>query len=74
VLRSLLERASRSGEIVSGVLGVRAIPRWDGPETIAQHGVTAQVRTCVSPLAVREAVRSKPEDGWLIVLTDRDED
>lgn len=69
VLRSLLERASDHGAKKSGVLGVRAIPEWDGPATLTHEGVTARIVPCVSPLAVRQAIRTRADD-WVIVLTD----
>ncbi|MDN4479713.1 BREX-2 system phosphatase PglZ [Demequina muriae] len=73
MLRSLLERASSSGAVSSGILGVRALPEWDGPGSFSHHGVIAHVRPCISPLAMRQAIRQRASDDWLIVLTDCDE-
>lgn len=73
ILRSMLSRASDHGTKGSGVLAVRAEPSWDGPSSLSVEGLEARVVPCVSALAVREALRGRPESGWLVVLTDRSE-
>lgn len=72
VLRALLEHASRKN-YHRGVLGVRARPEWTGPETFTHESTTVRVVACVSALAVREALLERDRDGWLVVLTDRDD-
>ncbi|MDN5917063.1 MAG: BREX-2 system phosphatase PglZ [Pseudonocardia sp.] len=70
VLRAMLDEA-RAKDYRCGVLGVRAVPRWDGPEVFEHETVPVRVAACVSALAVREALLDVDPDGWLVVLTDR---
>lgn len=72
VLRALLEHAVRK-DYHRGVLGVRARPEWAGPATFTHDATTVRVVPCVSALAVREALLERDPDGWLVVLTDRDD-
>jgi len=72
VLRALLEHAVRK-DYHRGVLGVRARPEWAGPATFTHDSTTVRVVPCVSALAVREALLERDPDGWLVVLTDRDD-
>lgn len=60
------------------VLLVRAQPDWPGPGELDVAGRLVRVVACVSPLAVLEEVtrwaRAPVEDGWLVLLTDADEE
>ncbi len=62
----------------SRVLLVRAQPDWPAPAELAVGGRPVRVVACVSPLAVLEEVtrwaRQPVEDGWLVLLTDADEE
>lgn len=72
VLTALIDEA-RKRDYRHGVLGVRARPEWPFPACFP-HGLdTVRVVPCSSTLAVREALTERPDDGWLIVLTDRDD-
>ncbi|MGH3165478.1 MAG: BREX-2 system phosphatase PglZ, partial [Trebonia sp.] len=74
VLRELLDEA-RGKNYEHGVLGVRAAPEWPGKRTFTHDKLPVRVEPCVSALAVREALLSRRDGEWLIVLTDRsDED
>lgn len=72
VVRAMLDQARRK-RYRTGVLGVRAVPRWDGPETFQHDGVAVRVVPCESALAVREALLDADPQSWLVVLTDRDD-
>ncbi|OHV25443.1 alkaline phosphatase [Parafrankia soli] len=60
------------------VLLVRAQPVWPAPEKLDVGDRPVRVVPCVSPLAVLEEVtrwaRDPVEDGWLVLLTDADEE
>jgi hypothetical protein len=71
VVRALLDAARRDG--YSGALGVRAAPRWDGPEVFEHEGRRVRVVPCVSTLAVRRALRDRDPESWVVVLTDRED-
>lgn len=73
VVRSLLGKASRGGTIRSGVLGLRARATWAGPDEFPYADFTVRVVPCTSALAVRDALRSRRDGGWLVILTERDE-
>jgi hypothetical protein len=73
VLRVLLDHA-RGKDYRSGVLGVRARPEWTGAPTFMHADVPVRVVTCVSALAVHEAIRQRISGQWLVVLTDRADD
>lgn len=73
LVRSLLSRASREGKHPSGVLGIRARPVWSGETDFNFAGLRVEIRPCTSALAVRDALRRRRSDAWLVVLTDRDE-
>lgn len=73
VVRSLLVRASQDGKRKGGVLGVRSRPAWAGPSTQKVGELSVEVVPCMSALAVREALRQRGHDRWLVILTDRDE-
>jgi hypothetical protein len=72
VIVALLDQA-REKDYKSGVLGVRAQPRWDGPARFGHQDVPVRVMPCVSALAVREALLARERGTWLVVLTDRDD-
>ncbi len=72
VVRALLDEARRK-RYSHGVLGVRAQPRWDGPDTFTHDDVPVRVVPCVSALAVREALLDRDPAGWLVLLTDRND-
>jgi len=72
VIRALLDQARRK-KFRAGVLGVRARPQWEGPDTFEHNGTDVWVRACPSALAVREALLDRAADRWLVLLTDRDE-
>ena len=73
VVRSLLGKASRGGTVRSGVLGLRARATWAGPDEFPYADFTVRVVPCMSALAVRDALRSRRDGGWLVILTERDE-
>ncbi len=55
-----------------GVLGLRASPTWqDG--TFTHDGVPVTVVGCPSTLAVWEAIETRDDQGWLVILTSVDE-
>ena len=73
VIRALLDETAGKG-YRSGVLGIRAVPQWQGPDTFAHNDVTVRVEPCRSALAVREAILGRARGQWLVVLTDRPDD
>ncbi|MFS8499068.1 MAG: BREX-2 system phosphatase PglZ [Micromonosporaceae bacterium] len=72
VIRALLDQA-REKNYRAGVLGVQARPEVVGPAEFEHHGVPVRVVACPSTLAVWEALLDRDPNGWLVVLTDRDE-
>jgi len=73
VVRSLLSKASGEGKRKSGVLALRARPVWTGQDEFTHPEYGFRVVPCVSALAVREALRNRDRDRWLVIITDRDE-
>lgn len=74
VVRSMIDRAL-AGNYATGVIGVRAQPGATRESEFTYRQQPVRVVPAVSALAVREALRHAPEDGWLVVVTDRpDED
>lgn len=72
--RALIDQARDKG-YRPGVLGFRASVRDLVPVTFEHQGTPVRLVPCVSALAVREAILDRPEDGWLVIVTDRsDED
>ncbi|MBZ2195402.1 BREX-2 system phosphatase PglZ [Occultella gossypii] len=65
--RSLVSRGS------ARMLLLRSEPRWDGPPSIAVDGTTVQIRPGRSQLAVLTDYTDLPDDEYLVVLTDRNE-
>jgi PglZ domain-containing protein len=72
VVRALLDEARRKN-YTAGTLGIRARPEWGGADSFEHQGVPVTVKPCVSTLAVREALRERGPDRWLVILTDRDD-
>jgi len=70
VVRTMLEQA-RSADYKYGVIGIRTRPEWNGIDAFDFDDVPVRVRTCVSALAVREALVERDRAGWLVILTDR---
>ncbi|WP_239405407.1 BREX-2 system phosphatase PglZ, partial [Frankia sp. Cj3] len=60
------------------ILLVRGQPEWPGPGELLVGGRPVRVVACVSPLGVLEEVarwgRESMPDGWLVLLTDADEE
>lgn len=57
------------------VVGLRALESPDVPETLHnQHGEVITVRWCPSALAIWDAVHRWDREGWLVILTDQDEE
>ncbi|SNQ47233.1 PglZ domain protein [Frankia canadensis] len=76
---SRLRRGAQNGDgDQPRVLLVRAQPEWPAPRELDVAGRHVRVVPCVSALAVLEQVtcwaRDPVEDGWLVLLTDADED
>lgn len=72
IVRSMLDKALAKN-YQGGVVGVRARPTWSGPESFLHRGQPTRVVLCRSALAVREALRDRSPDRWLVVITDRDD-
>jgi hypothetical protein len=73
VIRALLDETTAKG-YQPGVLGVRALPSWQGPDTFAHNDIAVRIEPCASALAVREAILGRARGQWLVVLTDRPDD
>lgn|GEM_PF-212517 len=73
----LLRGKAGTGE-QSRILLVRAQPDWPGPGELLVGGHPVRVVACVSPLGVIEEVarwgRRPVTGGWLVLLTDADEE
>ena len=65
-------RELAAGKGKTPVVALYAQPHWDGLTALDINGCTVLVRGCESSLAVREALLERPDDGYLIVLTDRE--
>jgi hypothetical protein len=72
IVRSMLDKA-RQKDYKGGVIGVRARPAWSGPDEFTHRGRPVEVAVCQSALAVREALRQRSGDRWLVLITDRDD-
>jgi hypothetical protein len=57
----------------SGVIGVRGTPDRALEADMQHRGQTVRIRPAESALAVREVLTERPDDGWLVVVTDRDD-
>lgn len=56
-----------------GVIGVLAPPERTEWQDLEHDGQAVRIRPAESALAVREALQEHHDDGWLIVVTDRDD-
>lgn len=78
VLRGTVLAAVDGARRVRGegrVLGLRALESPDLPGTMHnQHGEVITVRWCPSALAVWDAIHRWDGTGWLVILTDQDEE
>lgn len=72
VIRSLVAAARKSS--IQRVIGVSADPHPDAERRFLDAGESVHVLPCVSSLAIREALRKRAADEWLIILTDRPDD
>ncbi|MEX5637006.1 BREX-2 system phosphatase PglZ [Parafrankia sp. FMc2] len=77
-VRRLLRGLTGTGGELARILLVRAQPEWPGPGELSVDGRPVRVVACVSPLGVLEEVarwgREPAPDGWLVLLTDADEE
>ena len=73
--RSLVGKSRASA---ARTLILRARPIWDGPDVLAvadqDRSIAVHVRACVSPLAVRDAMRSAGSDHLLVITDQTDAD
>lgn len=60
-------------DYASGVVGVRGAPDRALEADVQHRGQLVRIRPAESALAVREVLTEKPDDGWLVVVTDRDD-
>lgn len=72
VIRSLVAAARKRSS--QRVIGVSADPDPDAERRFLDAGESVHVLPCVSSLAIREALRRRAEEEWLIILTDRPDD
>jgi hypothetical protein len=73
VLRALLDEAGRKN-YSSGVLGVRARPEWSTASEFTYGATPVRVVPCESVLAVWEAITTRDQSHWLVVITDREDE
>lgn len=67
IIRARLRKA-HDKQYRAGVLGLRAKPVWDGG-SFDYDGTPVTVVACPSVLAIWEAIESRAEDQWTVVLT-----
>lgn len=72
VIRSLVAAARKHS--IQRVIGVSADPDPEAERRFLDAGESIHVLPCVSSLAIREALRRRAEDEWLVILTDRPDD
>lgn len=77
-VRQLVDSAAKkntdsTGAHHPGVIGIRARLEWAGATDISHDGVPVQIELCPSALAVREALRKRGPERWLVIITDREE-
>lgn len=77
-VKQLVDSASKKssdsqGVSQPGVIGIRARLDWAGATEFTHVGTSVQVVLCPSSLAVREALRMRRRQGWLVIITDREE-
>lgn len=71
--RARIDEAKSKG-YEGGVLGFRAAVRDAEPQRFEHAGQPVALVPCVSALAARAAMLDRPEGGWLVLVTDRDDD
>lgn len=72
VIRSLVAAARKHS--IQRVIGVSADPDPEAERRFVDAGESIHVLPCVSSLAIRDALRKRAENEWLIILTDRPDD
>ena len=60
-------------DYASGVVGVRGAPDRALEADVQHRGQLVRIRPAESALAVREVLTEQPDGGWLVVVTDRDD-
>ena len=60
-------------DYASGVVGVRGAPDRALKADVQHRGQLVRIRPAESALAVREVLTERPDGGWLVVVTDRDD-
>jgi hypothetical protein len=73
MVRALIDEAKRKN-YAHGVLGFRAPVQGLEPQTFQHDGQPVSLVPCVSALAARAALLERPADGWLVLVTDRNDD
>ncbi|SQD96912.1 BREX-2 system phosphatase PglZ [Parafrankia sp. BMG5.11] len=78
LLRGPAGAGERARILLARILLVRAQPEWPGPSELLVGGRPIRVIACVSPLGVLEEIarwgREPVPEGWLVLLTDADEE
>lgn len=69
VVRSLIAHARKHSQ--QRVIGIRAVPDESAERRFADDGESVHVLPCISSLAIRQALRVRAPEEWLIILTDR---
>lgn len=72
IIRARLKKA-RTKRYRGGVLGLRAKPVWDG-DGFDYDGTPVTVVPCPSVLAIWEAIESRDDSQWTVVLTSIEDD
>ncbi|WP_185260729.1 BREX-2 system phosphatase PglZ [Pseudarthrobacter sp. NBSH8] len=72
VVRSLISAARKHGS--QRVIGLRAVPDPGAERRFADSGEPVHILPCVSSLAIRDALRNRASEEWLVILTDRPEE
>lgn len=70
MVRALIDQARDKG-YDRGVLGFRAALGDQAPTSFDHQGKPVRLVPCVSALAAHAALLERPEDGWLVLVTDR---
>lgn len=73
VASAITRNTDSQGHRHTGVIGLRARREWAGATEISHEGVVVRIALCASALAVREALRNRSREEWLVVITDRPE-
>lgn len=71
IIRSTVDGLAQRG-FPPGAVALRAVPTsvdWSG---MSSNDVPIRTATCVSALQVREQLRQRTQDEWLVIFTDRD--